>query len=332
MKRRLLPLLVCALLAGCSTASNQTAPTSEWFSGTALDHASSGSWIERLNHYRAMAGVPPVVEERRLSAADRAHARYLVRNFDSDTDGASAHFETPGNPGYTPEGDRAGRRSDVALRKVIVQSPMDTASEEIGDAAIDEWIAAPFHRLDLLDPSVTSVGWGSAHEDDASASVLEVKRAPRWSMRRHGRPRPVMFPSNGSAVPFGAYPGGEWPSPLAACGYDAPSGLPITIQFGPASSLALGSHSITEDGAAIEHCVYDADDDPGAGASDEAAAAVSAMRKAGAIILVPRAPMVPGPLYAVSIEVNGRRYAWSFRIAPASRPPTMRAEASASSH
>src|ERR1700676_1374415 len=91
-------LLVCIrciplLLAGCSPTSTQPASsTSYWYTGTQLDHASSGSWIERLNRYRAMAGLAPVAENQRLSAADRAHARYLVKNFEEGvTPGASAH-------------------------------------------------------------------------------------------------------------------------------------------------------------------------------------------------------------------------------------------------
>ena len=312
------------LLAGCAPTSGP-APNSEWFSGSELDHATSGNWIERLNRYRAIAGVPAIVEDRRLSAADRAHARYLVQNFDAGiTDGASAHFETPGRPGYTIEGDGAARRSDVALRKVVIESPMEAAPESIGDAAIDEWIAGPFHRVDLLDPAVTSAGWGSARQDDASASVLEVRRdRSRWYRYRT---RPVMFPSDDSTVPFGTYPGGEWPDPLAACGYSAPSGLPITIQFGPQASISIGAHSMTADGDAIGHCVYGASEYRGY-SPDQAAAASDALRKAGAIVIVPRAPMAAGHRYGVSLEVNGRRYTWSFHVAPSAPTATLSAAA-----
>jgi len=304
--RRLALVWMIVLLAGCAPVSAPSSNT-EWSSGSDLDHATSGSWIERLNRYRAIAGVPAVVEDRRLSAADRAHARYLVKNFDDGvTDGASAHFETPGRPGYTIEGDGAGRRSDVALRKVILESPLSAAPDSVGDAAIDEWIAGPFHRLDLLDPSVTAVGWGSAREDDASASVLEVRRGRSW--HRH-RTSPVMFPSDGATVPFGMYPGGEWPDPLAACGYNAPSGLPITIQFGPRTSLRVGDHSMTVDGDPIEHCAYVSPD-------------------GRAAVIVPRAPMIAGHRYAVSIDVNGGRYSWSFHIAPTTPAATLSADAS----
>ena len=40
-------------------------------------------------------------------------------------------------------------RADIALRKVVLESPMDAVPSEIADAAVDEWIAGPFHRLDL---------------------------------------------------------------------------------------------------------------------------------------------------------------------------------------
>ena len=210
-------LLACALLySACSPLTPSPTSSSGWYSGTSLDHVTDGIWIDRLNYYRALAGLPAVVENSRLSRADRAHARYLVENFANDvTQGASAHFENPANPGYSIAGDGAGRRSDVALRKVILESPLGAAQDQVGDAAVDEWIAGPFHRFDLLDPTVTSAGWGNAREDDASAAVLEVMRRTRWNLR-HRRARPVMFPAEGSRVPFGVYPGGEWPNPLAA--------------------------------------------------------------------------------------------------------------------
>lgn len=305
----------------------------DWYTGTQLDHASSGSWIDRLNGYRVMAGLSPVRENPRLSAADRAHARYLVRNFDDGvTQGGAAHGETRGNPWYTVDGDGAGRRGDIALRKVIVESPLDGVPDAIGAAAIDEWIAGPFHRFDLLDPAVTSAGWGSVREGDVSASVLEVQRS-QFALRR-GRMRAVMFPPPGSSISIGAFPGGEWPNPLAACpGYSTPSGLPISIQFGPHTSLRVGSHWMTADGDAVEHCVYDPASYSAGGEADQPAAAMSALRNAGAIVIVPRAPMSAGHLYEVSIDVNGRNYQWSFRIAAPNAPSgTLHAQAAQSDY
>jgi uncharacterized protein YkwD len=332
--RCLLLVGIFLLLAGCSPTSTQTeSPDSHWYTGTQLDHASSGSWIDRLNRYRVMAGVAPLTENRRLSAADRAHARYLVKNFeDGVTQGASAHGEMPGNRWYTIDGDGAAHRSDIALRKIVLESPMDAVPGEIADGAVDEWIAGPFHRVDLLDPSVTSVGWGSDRQDDVSASVLEVQRNPhaRMPWGRH-RARPVMFPPPGSLVNIPAFPGGEWPDPLAACpGYYAPSGLPITIQFGPQTSVRVGAHSLTVEGAALEHCVYDASDYSSRGEAGESAAAVHALQSTGAVVIVPRDPMAEGRLYAVSIDINGRHYGWTFRVGrsvPSAPPPALSAEA-----
>ncbi len=71
-----------------------------------------------MNYYRAMAKLPPIVEDPALSKGDLAHATYLVRNFRDKIEhgggiGAEMHTENPANPGFTPEGLEAGKGSVV---------------------------------------------------------------------------------------------------------------------------------------------------------------------------------------------------------------------------
>ena len=39
------------------------------------------------------------------------------------------------------------------------------------------------------------------------------------------------------------------------------------------------------------------------------------LRYHGMVILIPRSPLVPGAVYTVELDVNGKRYAWTFRVA-----------------
>jgi hypothetical protein len=76
------------------------------------------SWLTLLNKYRGLAHLAPVVEDSKLSRADRLHAEYLVRNFPeairSGTGfGADAHREDSRRPNYTNEGARAASGSLV---------------------------------------------------------------------------------------------------------------------------------------------------------------------------------------------------------------------------
>ena len=59
------------------------------------------NWLEAVNYYRAVAGLPSVTENVTYSDGTWKHARYMVKN---DYIG---HSEDPANPWYTPEGLQA---------------------------------------------------------------------------------------------------------------------------------------------------------------------------------------------------------------------------------
>ncbi len=60
------------------------------------------AWLKRLNEYRAIAKLQPVVEDPTLSDADLKHTRYLVKNLVAP--GPTAHDEDPANPWFSREG------------------------------------------------------------------------------------------------------------------------------------------------------------------------------------------------------------------------------------
>src|SRR5581483_9911842 len=99
--------------------------------------------------------------------------------------------------------------------------------------AIDWWMAAPFHAMGMMDPRLTSTGFGAYADASApgwkKAWALDVIQGNSFT----GGSYPVYFPGNGSTEPLTNYSGNEYPVPLAACpGYSLPTGLPVFVQVG----------------------------------------------------------------------------------------------------
>src|SRR5262249_28772195 len=104
--------------------------------------------LARINAHRRVAGLAPVVLDSGLSAACLAHARYLLLNSNHpSTRGLGLHEEDPKLPGYTPEGRRSGKVSEVAYG---MPPP----------AAVDELLATFYHRMPFLEPRLGRVGVG----------------------------------------------------------------------------------------------------------------------------------------------------------------------------
>jgi hypothetical protein len=176
---------------------------------------------------------------------------------------------------------------------------------------IDNWIGGPFHRFDLLDPNVTLVGFGEAKRDGCWAAALRIEPSDHpLKAYEHA----VEFPPDGSTVTLD-WIGVESPDPLASCsGYARPVGLPITLQLGRLADPRLSKESLTENGRPIEHCAYDSHSYRNSIGSEQEWGRW-ALRNSGGIIVVPRAPLVAGALYAVSITTRNRTYDWSFHAA-----------------
>ena len=71
------------------------------FSSTSPPSPPPENWLDAVNYYREMAGLPAVSENTTYSQGDWYHARYMVKN---DYIG---HSEDPANPWYTVEGAQA---------------------------------------------------------------------------------------------------------------------------------------------------------------------------------------------------------------------------------
>lgn len=274
----------------------------------------SAPWLSRVNHYRTVAGLNPVSEDRDLSAGERSHARYLIENYGGRLAhganlGALMHTEEPGKPGYSPAGLAAARSSDVS------DSPGPPPDSPTW--AIDTWMSGAFHRLNILNPGLRRVAYGDECADDVCVAALNVT-TDVVPLGPKPRPlaRPVEFPPMGAAFPQGSLYG-EWPDPAASCpGYRDPTGVALTLQLGTMTPAKLENFVLRrEGGGQLEACGFDASSyanpDP-----DAQKLAREILREQGAAVVIPRAPLRGGRRYDVSMTVNGRTYAWLFSIVP----------------
>lgn len=117
------------------------------------------AWLARLNRYRRAAGLEPVVEDPTLTRGVQQHVAYMLLNPDE-----YEHGETPGNPGYTPEGEQAARESNLWRT-----GPGFTEAE-----AIDGWMESLFHRFGMLRPDLTTTGFALACNAHGCAAALNV--------------------------------------------------------------------------------------------------------------------------------------------------------------
>jgi len=264
------------------------------------DASTAGGWLATVNLYRGLAGLAGVTENSDWSAGDLAHAHYMV---ETDTIG---HSEDPGSPFYTPEGDTAARNSNVAGTSDL------NASE---GWAVDSWMSGPFHAIGILDPALVVSGFGIFHGAGTSiqtAAALDVIRG------RNVNPAavfPVVFPSDGRTLPIGTFTGHEVPDPLSACpGYAAPTGVPLIVQFDPgAPPPTVTASTLTRDGVVVEHCRFDGttyvNPDP-----DVQSIGRNVLGTRGAVVLMPRDPLVKGVGYGASLTADGTTLSWSFTV------------------
>jgi len=262
-------------------------------------------WLKYVNSYRAIADLPPLLENPTWSAGCWLHARYIVKNNELQ------HTEDPANPWYSPEGLFAAESSNLA-GDGNVNAP--------DEWAIDTWMQAPFHAVGILDPKLRATGYGSYREADGGiqmGAALDVIRG--WGEIPPSVAYPIKWPGSNTTVPLRLH-WGEAPSPLTSCpGYTAPSGLPIILQIGPGDRTPnVTAHSFTQGGVPLDHCVFDETNyvHP-IGAWQDTGRSILDGRDA--IVLIPRAPLISGASYTVSITVNGETHTWSFSVSAAAQ-------------
>jgi hypothetical protein len=153
-----------------------------------------------LNELRLRNGIPPVSLDAGLSRACELHSAYCSQN-------GITHDEVRGRPGYTEEGERAGKASSVAG----TPSPSD---------AVAALYCEFYHRFSVTDPWTRTVGIGvSGHFTTLDGSSSRADRPWRW---------PVVVPAPGTAGQPRDFDRRERPVPYPE---RLVPGLPITLLF-----------------------------------------------------------------------------------------------------
>ena len=292
-------------------------------------------WLKRVNYYRAMAKLPPVVEDPALSKGDLAHATYLVKNFRYKIEhgglGAEMHTEDPANPGFTKAGLEAGRGSVMDEWYIPDRVPSDAHGSADPDEwaaerspgspewSIDGWMSLPFHRMPLLNPRLASAGFGVFCESGACASGLNLLGGSRRG-RPGVSPTAIEFPSDGATIAMRSF-ANEYPDPLTSCrGYEPPGGVAITLQLGSDIDSHLGEYSvkrIATDGStvALDACGFDSTSYSNPDANSQRLGR-AVLRGYGTVVVIPKSPLAKGAKYAVSMTANDKKYDWTFSTRP----------------
>lgn len=266
--------------------------------------APTPAWLGYVNRFREEGGLTPLLDDVSWSLGSESHSRYTVK-----TDFVT-HSQDSGSPWFSQAGLDAARNGNLAAT-VWYEAPPEWA--------IDYWMTAPFHALPMLDPQLTSVGFGWYREQDGGivfAANMDVQRGLDQALVDFSYP--LTFPRDGGSVWVRQSVLTEWPDPMTSCpGYVRPTGPPLILQAGTGSGKpAIGGSSLRSGEQVLDHCIFGEStySNPDA-ASQQSGRRILDVRDA--IVLIPRLPLQPDKSYTVSLVVDGQQVTWSFNAVAA---------------
>lgn len=253
--------------------------------------ADAATVVERINIHRRAAGLDAVVLDPVLSKGCLAHAEYLVKNVDHpSTQGLGLHSEDAKLPGYTKDGERAGKASVIFLGLE-------------GPAAVDGWMSSLLHRIPLMQSRLKKVGFGAARGGPARVTVV----LDATNGLGVGKDAPVVLvPADGQKDVPTAFTA-EIPDPIPDSP-DKKAGFPVTAIFAEGALVKDVKASI-KDGEGNDVAIWLS--------TPEKPAAADYQRNT--VGLIPQAPLKPGAAYTVAIaaRVTGKAWlkTWTFTTA-----------------
>jgi len=310
--------VVCGLLASSVAAPAHAAAPSD------------ADWLGWFNLYRAQAGLNLVSESSTFSTAALDHSQWMAKNnylsHPECKEPVSANVCDPveklsdGVPTFdgTLAGHTAGMQGNISY----------FTNDRTNRAFLESWMTGPFHSAGMLDPGLTTTGFGRG----SNAAAAEVRFAATLNILGDvrafpaGTMLPIGWPGNGSVTSMTSYTGGEYPDPLTPCaGYATPTGLPIVVRYGRFANISVTTSSLVEiddDGATVaplEVCAYGSQQYTNADDGDAQTLGRQVLDGHASVVLIPRQPLVVGKRYryAVSAQVPGlglRTFKAAFRV------------------
>ena len=226
--RALRTLLVCLTLV---VSSGALLPPS------LADAALSDDMMALANQLRSAIGAPVLTSDSRVVAAAQNHANYNSAN------NSSGHFETAGLPYYT--GYSARDRVAAMGWSTSFVSEVATGGSNALSGVRQLW-DAPYHRLGMMHPSASSMGWG--HSDLGGRGTTVGNITYNFGLRSVEF---VRSPAHGQTNIPTTWSGNESPSPLPA-GAPKPVGYPIMFVYSGGQTVVLrGAQLIAPGGAQV---------------------------------------------------------------------------------
>ncbi|MEK6226757.1 MAG: CAP domain-containing protein [Chloroflexota bacterium] len=190
--------------------------------------ASANDMLLLTNQFRSAIGSPTVPSDPRLVQAAQNHANYNSAN------GILGHYETAGNPYYTGYSPRDRLIAQGWTTSFV--SEVATGGSELG--GVRQLWDAPYHRLGLMHPNATTIGWGHSELNGRQNNVGDI-------VYNFGF-RPVDFvrsPANMQTNIPTSWSGQESPSPVPA-GSSGPFGYPIMVVYSAGQNVQFRAAEI----------------------------------------------------------------------------------------
>src|SRR5438552_4928688 len=199
--------------------------------------AAADDMMYLTNQLRYAIGAPTLTPDARVVAAAQNHANY------SSANGQGGHFETAGLPYYTGYSAR-DRVAAMGWSTTFVSEVATGGSDPL--AGVRQLWDAPYHRLGLMHPSASTLGWG--HSDIGGRGTTVGDIAYDFGLR------PVDFvrspAHNQTNIPT-SWSGNESPNPLPA-GATRPVGYPIMVVYSGGQSVVMrGAEVVAPDGTRL---------------------------------------------------------------------------------
>jgi len=201
-----------------------------------------GSGLARINAARAAIGVPPLKRNPALDQSAVAHANYYKLNFgDPALTGMGLHYEDAGKAGFT--GTDFAARARAAGYSGSINENIGVSGDLL--VSIDWFIDVIDHRLPLIDPRYTDIGFGVINEGKVKIEVLDLGTVV-W--RNQIDPAWLPWPP-ADATGINPRFDGEGNGPLAD--QKLPLGYPITLKYNGAGGVGFTGAKLTTGGQAV---------------------------------------------------------------------------------